>query len=480
MTTLTITFVKMLFFMTKLWCVIGFMNYFKLGFGFRSGIKIINNINEPLHLILTPKQKNIINNINGFYGLIGPNINMNNDISSLYDLFMGDGIIQGVFFENGNLTYVKHLIKTEKILYEEKYGKIPRNNNYLMLLFLALNKMKLFPNVLGMANTAILNVKHDIDNKVSSNYALFERDQPYLLDINFQNKDINTVKKVNINSLSHFSGHSKTNLHGNIETIDYNIVNNVVNYIVLDKKFKLIECVPFKFRYLPVIHDFYSDDDLTILIDSPLFIDLTQDMQNKMPVYLNKNKPTFIYVYDKKNKKRETYVCNESFYSFHYACVKNKKDSIEIYISLYDDLNFTDINIHGKYRMIEINKNTKKVCIHKNKEIEKYNLDFPMSFNDKIVSRHFENRTITGFVITKGLKICKTLFFKNKNICGEHNIIYVKNTPYLIFFNVEHETTHSVKRNLLTLINLFNYESIDIAIQNDLSLGFHSIFLPNP
>jgi hypothetical protein len=134
--------------------------------------------------------------------------------------------------------------------------------------------------------------------------------------------------------------------------------------------------------------------------------------------------------------------------------------------------------------MIEINKNTKTVSIHKNKELEKYNLDFPMSFNDKIVSRHFENRKITGFVITKGLKICKTLFFKNKNICGEHNIIYVKKTPYLIFFNVEEDTknisNNRTKRNLLTLINLLNYESIDIAIQNDLSIGFHSIFLPKP
>jgi hypothetical protein len=29
------------------------------------------------------------------------------------------------------------------------------------------------------------------------------------------------------------------------------------------------------------------------------------------------------------------------------------------------------------------------------------------------------------------------------------------------------------------LINLLNYESIDIKIKHDLSLGFHSIFLKN-
>ena len=99
---------------------------------------------------------------------------MNSDIDSLYQLFTSDGIIQGVFFNNGDLTFVKHLIKTEKILYEEKNGIIPTKNFLLTIFLLLLNKIKLFPNVMGMANTAILNVNNN-------NYALFERDLPYLL-----------------------------------------------------------------------------------------------------------------------------------------------------------------------------------------------------------------------------------------------------------------------------------------------------------
>ena len=463
----TINLLKILFLMSNLNSVIGFVNYFNFG------MKILDNVSEKIHLKLCTQKNNVISQINGFYGLIGPNINMDNNISSLYDLFMGDGIIQGVFFENGNLTFVKHLIKTEKILYEQKFGKLPVNNNYLTMLFLALNKIKLFPNVLGMANTAILNVKN---NKTNNYYALFERDHPYLIDINFKNKTINTVKKVNINSLSHFSGHSKANLNGNVETIDYNIINNNVNYIVLDNKFKMIDIVPFKFKYLPVIHDFYADENIVILIDSPLLIDLTQDVKNKMPLYLDTSKKTYIYVFDKKTKKYETYSYDNGFYSFHYAYVKNNKDTFEIYISLYDYIDFTNVNINGKYRKIEINKNSKKVTIHKNEDLEKYNLDFPISFQDKIVSRNFENRKINGFVITKGLNVIKKLFFKNKHICGEHNIIFVKKTPYLVFFNVEENRLLKTKQNLLTLINLYNYELIDIQLNHDLSLGFHSIF----
>ena len=277
---------KVLYLVTNIIPILSFINIFKSGLGGR----INNNIIEKINLNISPKHKQIINQINGFYGLIGPNIYMENTIDSLYDLFMGDGVVQGIFFENGNLTYVRHVIKTEKILYEEKYGKIPINNNFLMFMFIFLNKLKVFPNILGMANTAILNVKNDIDNKVSNNYALFERDYPYLMDIDFKNKDIKTIKKINIDSLSHFSGHSKIDNNGNIETIDYNIFNNNVNYLLLDKNFNLIDNYIFKFKNLPIIHDFYSNDDFVILIDSPLLLDFTQDMQNKMPVYLNNKK----------------------------------------------------------------------------------------------------------------------------------------------------------------------------------------------
>jgi len=213
------------------------------------------------------------------------------------------------------------------------------------------------------------------------------------------------------------------------------------------------------------------------LIDSPLSIDFTQYTQNKMPVYLDKKKYTFIYVYDKKNKIYETYSFEKGFYTFHYANVKNNIHTIEIFISQYDELDFTNVNIIGKYRMIEINKITKKVVVHQNNELERYNLDFPICFNDKVILRNYENRKINGFIITKGLKIIKKLFFVNKNVCGEHNVIYTKNIPYLIFFNVEEDKIKKYNRNLLTLINLNNYEIIDIEIQNKLNIGFHSIFL---
>jgi hypothetical protein len=459
-------------FLLKIFTIITIINIHSIV----NSIYLKKNIFEKINLNLRVREKNIVKQINGFYGLIGPNVNMENNIHSLYDLFMSDGVIQGIFFENGNLTYVKHLIKTEKVLHEEKFGKIS-TNNCIMFIFIILNKLKLFPNVLGMANTAILNVKRN-DNTFN-NYALFERDCPYLLDIDFKKHDIQTVEKINIKSLSHFSGHSKITTSGDIETIDYEIFNKKVNYALLDKNFKVFENVVFKFKYMPIVHDFFSNDDILILIDSPLFFNFEKNFIRNTPVYLDKNKETFIYVYDKKNKQCEEYRYPSGFYTFHYAYVNNDNDKIQIYISQYDELNFENVNIKAAYRMIEINKKTKEITNHKNKELEKYNLDFPICFDNKVISRNFENRRINGFIITKGLKILKKLFFENKNICGEHNIVYIKNTPYLMFFNVEENKQTGTNRNLFSIVNLRTYEVIDIVIHNKLNLGFHSIFLQN-
>jgi len=68
------------------------------------------------------KDKQIISKINGFYGIIGPDIDITTT-STLYDLFLGNGNIQGVFFKNGELTFIKYFIRTEKLLFEVAYNK---------------------------------------------------------------------------------------------------------------------------------------------------------------------------------------------------------------------------------------------------------------------------------------------------------------------------------------------------------------------
>ena len=112
---------NLFFFLLNITLVTSFIN---LPFGLKFQISDYEN---KKNIIINPENNGIIQKINGFYGLIGPDINIKN-VNNIYELFTADGLIQGVFFENGNLTYVKHFIRTDKLLYEEKNGKIPKNN----------------------------------------------------------------------------------------------------------------------------------------------------------------------------------------------------------------------------------------------------------------------------------------------------------------------------------------------------------------
>jgi hypothetical protein len=111
--------------------------FLNIKFGNKINVKE-KEINQKLIYKLPPYKQNIVNKINGFYGLIGPDVNMST-VNNLFDLFIGDGNIQGVFFDKGNITMIKHFVRTDKLLYEERNGKIP-NSNFVKLLFTAFSK----------------------------------------------------------------------------------------------------------------------------------------------------------------------------------------------------------------------------------------------------------------------------------------------------------------------------------------------------
>ena len=438
-----------------------------------------------------PQNKiNIIKNINGFYGLIGPNINLNENYEKdknikMYDFFSNDGIVQGVFFNNGEITFINSIIKTEKFLFEQQYGKIPRNP-LIIFLFMFLNKLnntKKLPNMNGFANTALLNIDKNL-------YALYEMDQPYLLNLDFNNKKINTIQKIESNDFKHFSGHSKYNENSkSIETIEYYMDKNIVNFYELDNNFSVKNTANFQFNYIPLIHDFYSVNDKIYLIDMPIEIDYNKVLIKKMPIQLNKNKETNIYIYDKINQKKETYIYNYGIFLFHYGNIIETKNYIKIFAPIYDNFDFSDLNIQGKYRMILINKNSKEVSIIKNKDLELYNLDFPIKYDDKIILYNKEKNIINGFIICKDLQIIKKIIFTDRNIKGEHNIIEINNKKYLIFFNEKEGKGERENKNYISILDLdldldldlcldkINEYIIDIEIPEKIKFGFHSIFV---
>ena len=419
----------------------------------RKEIKIAENVSHP------------VQNMTGFYGLIGPDIDKFT-INNLYDLLTGDGMIQGVFFDNGTITFIKHFVRTDKILYEEKHGRFSKRF-FMTVLYMILNKMNMLPNVMGLANTALMKIDHTL-------YALFEQDLPYELQLDFENKEIKTIKKKKIKNMEHFSGHSKY-IGNKIHTLDYDPLTSTVKYILLDEYFNILKKVEIRTMYLPIIHDFHVFKNGIIFIDSPFTIDMTKHI----PVTFKKS-PTYIHVY--KDFSRTQYMCEEPFYMFHYAQVKETEKTYEILGSQYDSIDFNKMELNGKYRKTTINKKSGKVFISKNRELEKMNLDFPVKWEDKIILRSIQNRLITGFVVCRGLDIIKKLPMpENRFVCGEPAIITPDGAPstasYLIGFAYD-----SIGHNYFFFYPLnsenMSYSEIPLSQDINLTIGFHSIFIP--
>ena len=404
------------------------------------------------------KYKSKITEINGFYGLIGPNINISKT-NSLYELFTGDGIIQGIFIENGNITQVNHIIQTEKIIYEKNKGKL---SNHIMLLplYIFFNKIGLLPNLMGVANTAFIKIKEKI-------FVLFERDYPYQIFLDFHNKNIHTLKKCKIDSIHHFSAHSR--LHNNsIFSLEYNIFNKIVSLFHFNKDLILLHKLDIKTKYIPIIHDSYILSNSTIFTDSPLYFSLKCLINNKIPVIFNNKKPTYIHqVY---NNLHKVYSSNDSFYIFHYANISEYNDYIEIYAPIYDFLDFSKLNISGKYRRLVLHKKNDTIEIEKNTELEKYNLDFPIQWNNYIILRNIENNRINGFIICDGINIKKKIFINELSICGEPKIYQCASFSRIMCL------AYNNNKNYFILINPENGEIFKFPLHENLIIGFHSIF----
>jgi hypothetical protein len=104
-------------------------------------------------------------------------------------------------------------------------------------------------------------------------------------------------------------------------------------------------------------------------------------------------------------------------------------------------MDFTNLNIHGKYRKIDIDKRTRDITIEKNAAFDDYNLDFPIKYKNKVILRNIRNNTINGFVICENLNIMKTIMLDNRYVCGEPVIVEIEEilTAISILINLTDE-----------------------------------------
>lgn len=410
---------------------------------------------------IQPSKDPLFKQIKGFYGIIGPDINISS-VTSLYELFTGDGVIQGVFFNDDKITFIKKFVRTEKLLYEATHGKFSKHI-FMTPLYVLLNKIGCIPNTLGLANTAFLKTNNQI-------FALFERDHPYQLHIDVENQLLFTMKKRIIPGITHFSGHSKYD-NVKIHSIDYDVLKNHLTYVQLTPNvFNLFFKTVIKTHYVPLIHDFFVSDNKILFLDSPFVWKFSIEMKGP-PISFDHSKPTYLFLYDTIQQTTRQWKTNKPFYIFHYGQVE-VGENIDIYAPVYDDIDFSSIQINGKYRHISL-RHSGEIVIKKNRVLERLNLDFPLKWGRYIILREVNNNTIMGFVVCKDLSIIRRIRLpENRSFCGEPSIIELMKEPYLIGLSYDDKGMGYV-----SLISIFKDDYRELALNQPVSISFHSIFI---
>lgn len=342
-----------------------------------------------------------------FIGLIGPNVKT---ATSLFSLFTSNGILQGIFLNDS--TSISHLIQTERV------------------------RRTWFPHP-GVANTAILSV-YDKD------YAMFERDLPYELDITYPT--VRTLGKIRapFHSLSAHSTFSPPFIH----SMTYSLLHRTVSFLTLSPTFQPLFSTHVRTRYLPLVHDYLRHAGTFVFTESPLCLRLA-----RLPFYLHPSKPTRIHVVP------DVYTSPLSFFIFHYAGISENSTSYTLYAPVYDKLSFDNVDLSGKYRRLILDKATRTILMETNSELEVYNLDFPIRWKHFILLRNLCIDHINGFVLCEGLTIVRT-YFLNVSVLGE---------PYI------HEDTLYcfTSSSFLELdLNTGKYTSTPVYIPG--TIGFHA------
>ena len=412
-------------------------------------VAVTNGFHTPFH------------KISGFYGLIGPNIRTSS-VNSLFELFTGDGIIQGVFLNRGNISFVKHLIQTDKVVYESKHGPFLKPVQFLPFYMIA-HKLRMIPNVLGLANTALLKVRGQL-------FALFERDYPYEIRLDHDSREIHTVSKRVVPCLQTFSGHSKydgTYIH----SMDYNVLLKRVRYLQMFGDLSpttVVKDIPM--RYLPIIHDFAVLHRGVLLIDSPI----EWNPFKRIPVSLNRRRPTYIHIYNWTTDKTSTYELPESVYLFHYANVlEYGNGTIEIYGVFYDTLDFSSVNIVGKYRKIVVCEGRREVSMERIDAFENMNLDFPKRWGRYTILQKNENRRFSGFLVCEKDRVLQDIRLpEDRSFCGEPEVVEIEGRGYLLGFSYDGED-----RGYLVLCGLFEGDYFEVPLNETVTIGFHSTFV---
>ena len=443
---------------------------------------------------------------NNIFSQIGSNpkhIDSNSD----YHWFDGDGMIHSVLFNNTDITYQNKWIRTKRLEIENKwkqkifiyFGELKGFRGIFQIIKFSI--MQLFGFISqskGTANTAILNWKNRI-------FALHEGDMPYELNIDYNNFNITTLKRLHYPSIYSTTAHpivdarrDKLYLYG---YNNYDFSNGKFIFNSFDKNMQLFSQKNISLINNGMTHDVGFTGNELIIPDMPLKYDFSLILKEKLPMYFDKDDGITrfgIFSVDTL-KEPKWYYFDENFFIFHFSKCYRKYNDYIIFACVMDNLfmeDFVDLkNIENENHIIRGDIRLKKIIIdtHKNTTsiIENnylqnlnlgffYNLDFPISSKlhpNYVYCTIFDSALgyIKGYIgiNTDDFENAKpNIFLFENNTFGnsEPQVTIVNNTEYLVSFINDNSNSY------ISLIDIHNNYIEKIEIPTRIPPGFHSIF----
>jgi hypothetical protein len=267
-----------------------------------------------------------------------------------------------------------------------------------------------------------------------------------------------------------------------VTSLDYDYIRNQVSLYKLTTDLHVYDKTTIRTEYLPVTHDYlvYGDrSECMMFCDAPFIIRMGLFWKGQIPIVLDLGKPTYIHSYNfTDGVHRKWKISERGHYIFHFSNIcQSVSGNLTLYASVYDEMNFNSVDICGKYRRIELSGDDCGVgVIMKNDEIEGYNLDFPVLWNNTVILRNIETSVdgrprINGFLFIDGFRVIQKLFYDDIGFCGEPAVCYDGGgRPFLLSF------AYNDLDGWLVMIDLTTFERTMQKIPVIPMVGFHSVF----
>ena len=471
---------------------------------------IINNDNyflkdnfEPVFeekTIIVENKCSKMRKLEGFFGQIGSNPKYISE-EDQYHWFDGNGMIHGVFFNNTNIVYRNHWVRTTRYNVEDHFkrkiylylGELKGLKGMMKIIASELLfVLDLIPKVQGRANTAFLNW----NNKV---YSLQEGDLPYEVNIDFENKNIETIGQLKLENITSVTAHPEVdNLSKELYLYGYNtddLSKGIFYNNVFDDKFNLLKRKNYSMINNCMIHDISQTENYLVIPDLPLNFDIKNIINNKLPLQFDKNSTSRIGLLDKRTDKMEWFIFDNNFYIFHFVKSFEIDNKIIIYACVFDEVYMEDfVDLHDE-KYVRGNPALKKIIIDKetkNTEIidnvflnDKTILGFPYYIEFPIESE--DGKTLYGSVFDRNTaqiigiikididefetNIPNFMLLEDKYICSEPKVVKIEEKEYLLAFTYDKNTSY------ISLFDIDNKKTHSINLNTRIPPGFHTIML---